>query len=139
MKRRRRIPSGIVRGQPIAPVKLELAKQLRRDMTREERLLWSELRRNRRDGLHFRRQQIICGFIVDFYCDGARLAVELDGAHHNADEDAERDRALERAGVTVVRIENKEVRADLAAICERIAICARERIPKFLPRLSPLP
>jgi very-short-patch-repair endonuclease len=131
MRRRRRIPSGIVRGQPVAAVKLELAKQLRREMTEEERMLWKELRKNRCEGLHFRRQQIICGFIVDFYCDGARLAVELDGAHHVPEQDAERDRALSASSVSVMRIENKELRADLAGTCDRITTCAQERIPRF--------
>jgi very-short-patch-repair endonuclease len=51
-------------------------------MTAEERLLWEALRRNTIDGLHFRRQQVIAGFIVDFYCHSAALAIEVDGAFH---------------------------------------------------------
>jgi very-short-patch-repair endonuclease len=105
-----------------------LAKQMRHEMTPEERMLWGELRRNRCDGLHFRRQQVISGFIVDFYCDAARLAVELDGAFHDADDDARRDRELARMGVVVMRLENCELRENLASVLARIVARARERI-----------
>src|SRR5258707_1243130 len=53
-----------------------------RKMTPAERRLWKALRRNALDGLHFRRQQVIEGYIADFYCDAAKLAIELDGAVH---------------------------------------------------------
>ena len=52
-------------------------------MTVEERALGNELRQNRLNGIHFRRQQVIAGFIADFYCDAARIAVELDGAYYD--------------------------------------------------------
>jgi len=123
----RRRPAGIVQGQPVSATKLALAKRMRHEMTPEERMLWKELRGNRRDALHFRRQQVISGFIVDFYCDAARLAVELDGALHDAEDDAERDRALTSAGVDVMRIENCELRENLAAVLERIVTRAREK------------
>jgi len=90
----RRQPAGIVQGQRISEGKLLLAKQTRREMTPEERILWNHLRQNQLEGLHFRRQQVIAGFIADFYCDAARLAVELDGAFHEPEYDAQRDRAF---------------------------------------------
>ena len=124
----RRRSAGVVQGQRISATKLSLAKEMRREMTPEERILWNHLRQNRCYGLHFRRQQVICGFIADFYCDAARLAVELDGAFHRPEYDAERDDALARSGVAVLRIENQELRQDLASILERIAERARERI-----------
>jgi len=88
----RRRPGGIIQGQRVSASKAALPREMRREMTPEERILWNHLRQNRCAGLHFRRQQVISGFIVDFYCDGARLAVELDGAFHDIDYDAERDR-----------------------------------------------
>ncbi len=72
----------IVIGQGVQLAKVERARQLRREPTREEALLWERLRRNQLDGLHFRRQQIIDGFIVDFYCHAAGLVVEVDGPIH---------------------------------------------------------
>ena len=125
----RRQPAGIVRGQSISAAKLAFAKDMRRQMTLEERILWNELRGNRLKRIHFRRQQVISGFIMDFYCDAARLAVELDGAHHEAGYDADRDRELERVGVKVMRIENAELRRDLASILDQICEQVRGRIP----------
>jgi very-short-patch-repair endonuclease len=57
---------------------------------------WQHLRANQLNGLHFRRQQIIDGFIADFYCHVARLVIEVDGEIHQqqAEYDAERDRVL---------------------------------------------
>ena len=127
----RRRPGGIVRGQPVAPEKLAYAKTMRGEMTPEERMFWSRLRRKQCAGLHFRRQQVISGFIVDFYCDAARLAVELDGAFHDAESDAGRDRALASAGVEVIRIENHEARNNLAAAIDRIVCRALQRAPRF--------
>ncbi len=75
---------GIVKRQQVPAVKVERAREFRRQMTDEEGALWQRLRTNRLNGLHFRRQQVIAGFIVDFYCHAARLAVEVDGASHAA-------------------------------------------------------
>jgi very-short-patch-repair endonuclease len=61
---------------------LDQAKALRRRMTPEERTLWHRLRTNKLDGLHFRRQHAIEGYVVDFYCSAAQLAIELDGPAH---------------------------------------------------------
>ncbi len=69
----------ITRNQAVSSAKVELAKRLRRTMTFEERMLWQAIRNNALSGLHFRRQQVIAGFIVDFYCASARLAIEVDG------------------------------------------------------------
>ena len=60
---------GIVKRQQVEAVKLERAREFRREMTGEEDALWQRLRTNRLNGLHFRRQQVIGTFIVDFYCD----------------------------------------------------------------------
>ena len=48
-------------------------------MTPEEKILWGCLRGNKLNGLHFRRQQVIAGYIVDFYCHSVRLVIEIDG------------------------------------------------------------
>jgi hypothetical protein len=69
----------ITRNQAVSSAKVELAKRLRRTMTFEERALWQAIRNNALSGLDFRRQQVIAGFIVDFYCASARLAIEVDG------------------------------------------------------------
>ena len=111
----------IVRGQNVQPDKLAIAKRLRREMTLAERVLWRALRRNAVDGFHFRRQQVIGGFIVDFYCDAAKLAIELDGSVHEeqGEYDESRDEAIARYGVRVLRISNEAMR-DSEAVIEHI-------------------
>ena len=113
----------IVIGQKVDPAKVQRAKELRRHMTKEERILWQRLRGNRLHGLHFRRQQIIDGFIVDFYCHAAGLAVEVDGEVHRqqAAYDAERDCILSARGLRIMRIKNEEVRQNLSGVLSRIA------------------
>ncbi|HXV43816.1 MAG TPA: DUF559 domain-containing protein, partial [Anaerolineae bacterium] len=100
----------IITGQRIDPTKLAQAKALRREMTPAEKVLWSRLRRNQL-GYHFRRQQIIAGFIADFYCDAARLVVEVDGGVHEkqADYDESRTEVFTQWGITILRVANKEV------------------------------
>jgi very-short-patch-repair endonuclease len=90
--------AGIVRGQYINPSKLEKAKELRRDMTEAEKVLWEKLRGNQLNGLHFRRQQVIAGYITDFYCHSARLIVEVDGSIHDGqiEEDQYRESVLRK-------------------------------------------
>ena len=96
----RRQARNIVIGQGVDGAKVSQAKLFRRRMTPAERRLWQAIRSNLLHGLHFRRQQIVSGFIVNFYCHSASLAVEVDGPLHerNADYDAERDRVLAGLG-----------------------------------------
>jgi very-short-patch-repair endonuclease len=118
----------IVRGQNVTSEKLSLAKQLRHEMTPAERALWIALRRNGLDGFHFRRQQVIEGFIVDFYCDAAKLAIELDGSVHEEQwkRDESRDKTISLRGVRVLRISNDAMR-DSEAVIECIREALRTR------------
>ena len=120
----------IVRGQTVQPEKLLLAKQLRREMTLAERRLWKALRRNAAEGFHFRRQQVIQGYIVDFYCNTVKLAIEVDGGVHGerTNYDELRDAVLARNGVHVVRISN-EAMYDVEAVIEFI----KEKIRNLTP------
>jgi very-short-patch-repair endonuclease len=112
----------IIIGQHVDPVKVERAKELRSNMTEEEAILWQQLRGNRLNGLHFRRQQVIDGFIVDFYCHAASLVVEVDGGIHaeQADYDVERDCVLAERDLRVLRVTNADVRNDLPGVLGRI-------------------
>ncbi len=119
----------VIVGQHIDRVKLERARALRHDMTPAERCLWDALRDKQLDGLHFRRQQIIDGFIVDFYCHAARLVVEVDGGVHErqVEYDAERSRILERRHLLVLRVTNIEVIHHLPAVLAQIRKVAQEQ------------
>ena len=111
----------IVTGQKVTKEKLERAKELRREMTPAEKLLWQEVR-SRKLGVRFRRQQVIAGFIVDFYCHKVALVVEVDGDIHDLpqDEDARREQVLCEMGLRIARFRNDEVMGNLSAGVGRI-------------------
>ncbi len=113
---------GIVRGQRVRPTKVERARALRGRMTEGESLLWEKLRHNQLHGLHFRRQQVIDGFIVDFYCHARALVVEVDGDVHSqtSEYDAGRDSILATRGLRVLRLADADVRADVLGAIARI-------------------
>jgi len=125
----------IITGQRIDPAKLQQAKALRRNMTPAERRLWAALRANRLDGFHFRRQQIIDGFIVDFYCHAAHLVVEVDGPVHDqqVEYDVERSRILAARGLQTLRIRNEEIMHNLEDLLTRIRTACHTRAGKWLP------
>jgi very-short-patch-repair endonuclease len=97
-------------------------------MTPAERTLWAEIRGRQLDGAKFRRQQVIAGYIADFYCHAARLVVELDGPlhRHQAEYDAERDKAIRLYGLHVLRFTNDDVENDLDTVLSTIAAAIRQ-------------
>ena len=95
--------------------------------TRGEAKLWAALRGRRLEGWRFRRQQIIAGYIVDFYCAALWLAVEVDGSVHVGREgqDAQRDEALSALGVRVHRVRDDDVVDRLPSVLDQLALrCA---------------
>ena len=123
-----RVPN-IVIGQRVHEDKVLRAKELRQNMTPEEKIVWNEIRANRLRGFHFRRQQVIDGFIVDFYCHVAGLIVEIDGPVHDAqvDSDRDRDNVLCERGLSVLRFKNEDVRTALADVLKKIAASCEAR------------
>jgi very-short-patch-repair endonuclease len=113
----------IVTNQKVTAQKLQRAKELRREMTPAEKILWQELRANKL-GVHFRRQQVIQGFIVDFYCHRAGLVVEVDGDVHDLqkEEDERREKVLSALGLRIVRFGNDEVVEKLPFVVEEIKV-----------------
>ncbi len=106
-----------------------MAQRLRREAPFTERKLWKRLRRDALAGLHFRRQQPIGRYVVDFYCSAVRLVLELDGPSHDdliaAEKDAIRTRWLNERGYRVLRFSNEEVQADIERVLGIIAMVAR--------------
>ena len=98
-------------------------------MTNTEAVLWEHLRKGSLRGFHFRRQQIIDGFIVDFYCHAAGVVVEIDGLVHadQADYDAERDRILSARGLKIMRFTNQEIENELYRVIGEIGKACRLR------------
>ncbi len=90
----------------------QIARELRRHQTDEEKQLWRALRDRRFAGFKFRRQHLVGDCILDFYCADAKLAVELDGSQHGHPEgmqrDAEREKFLAEHGIETLRFWNHQ-------------------------------
>ena len=111
---KRRVRGSTVRPRSISPkVFLDRARQMRREDTRAEKRAWIQLKDRRTLGLKFRRQVPIDGYIVDFYCHGIRVIVEIDGGVHDrpgqSEWDAERNQRLEELGYRVLHLTNEDV------------------------------
>src|ERR1700730_14152010 len=100
------------------------ARDLRRNMTNGEKLLWSRLRAHRMDGRKFRRQHVIGSYIVDFVCLQSRLVIEIDGDSHSDDGreavDAQRDAYLGKSGFRVLRFGNHNVLTNITGVADAI-------------------
>ena len=98
------------------------ARALRRAMTEAEKLMWSKIRDRRLDGVKFKRQKPIAGYIVDFVALDLKLIVEIDGGQHaeRAAEDAARTKVLEQSGYHVVRFWNHDVLGNIEGVLEAL-------------------
>ena len=109
------------------------ARDLRKNMTKEERHLWYDFLRSY--PTKFLRQKILGKYIIDFYCAEAKLIVELDGSQHYEDQgieyDTERTAYLERYGVRVLRIPNNEVNQNFVGVCEYIDFAVRQSLSQL--------
>ncbi|MFC5581795.1 endonuclease domain-containing protein [Rhodanobacter terrae] len=103
------------------------ARDLRKGATKAEQRLWLHLRAGRLGGMKFRRQHPIPPYVVDFYCEAAKLVVELDGSQHNEDADAPRTRYLESFGIKVLRYWDNEVLQQTEAVLESILSAGENR------------
>jgi very-short-patch-repair endonuclease len=99
------------------------ARELRRDQTEAESLLWRAIRGEQLGGHKFRRQQTLGSYIVDFISLDAKLIVELDGGQHAdaVDYDAKRDAWLTSEGFHVLRFWNNDVMENLEGVLMNIA------------------
>ncbi len=88
-------------------------RQLRKDQTFCEKIMWQYLRDRRLLGVKFRRQYSVDKFVIDYYCPELKLAVELDGSIHDNPEQKEYDKQrqlyLEKFGIRFVRVTNDEL------------------------------
>ena len=116
---------------------IKTARKLRQRMPDPEHYLWSLLRNRKLAGLKFRRQHPVGPFVVDFYCESAKLAVELDGMSHDGrgGSDKSRQRYLEEAGLTVFRIHNEDLLQDAEAALLGIAKAAHVDLRSYYGNL----
>ncbi|MGN0443357.1 MAG: endonuclease domain-containing protein [Acutalibacteraceae bacterium] len=101
---------------------LPRAKELRKEMTPQERRLWYCFLRGYPVKIY--KQRIIDSFIVDFYCASAKLVIEVDGSHHFSEQgiqyDKERSAIIEAYGLKVLRVSNYDVDTNFNNVCTYI-------------------
>ena len=106
------------------------SQELRRSMTREERHLWYDFLKTYPVPIH--RQYSFGAYIADFYCHKAKLVMELDGSQHcepgNLEYDRQRTAYLEKEGLYVMRISNRDVNERFRAVCEAVDCVIRRRM-----------
>ncbi len=112
-------------------IKFRQARRFRQEMTNSEQILWSRVRGNRLLNLRFRRQHVVRGFIVDFYCHEAKLAVEVDGSVHEFQKDSDqmRDAVLTASGLSVLHFSATMVENNIEEVIRMIERKCRERSP----------
>jgi very-short-patch-repair endonuclease len=108
-------------GEGTEPLR-KYARQLRRNSTEAEHLLWSKLCARQLNGIKFRRQVPLAGYIVDFVALKWKLVIEVDGGQHGEDiaSDRERTAALEKSGYHVVRFWNNDVLSNPDGVLDAI-------------------
>ncbi|WP_394792762.1 endonuclease domain-containing protein [Armatimonas sp.] len=119
------VPTARHRYRHATPELVARARQLRREGTPAERILWEALRGRQLQGMRFRRQHPIETFILDFYCPQHKLVVEVDGGIHTEptvrERDEERQRWIEAHGYEFLRFTNEEVLHELPRVLSHIA------------------
>jgi very-short-patch-repair endonuclease len=124
MKKQSTLSSGVIFLQRVDDNKIRQARELRQKMTLAEHALWQRLRSGRNRGLKFRRQQIIEGFIVDFFCHESKLVIEVDGDIHETQKQKEIDKhrmkVFAARGLQEIRFRNSEVMDEIDRVVELI-------------------
>ena len=104
--------------------KYVLARILRKNLTKEERILWNMLRNRKFKNLKFKRQFPIGEYIVDFVCDEKKIIIEIDGGQHNTHENLEKDNArtefLKSKGYRVIRFWNNDIKDNIKGVFEHL-------------------
>ena len=111
------------------------ARELRRDQSPPEGVLWSRLRDRRLNGIKFRRQHTIGPYIADFYCPDAMLVIEIDSKFHihpdNAAHDLKRDAYMQREGYAVLRVAVSDITKDITRVLTNIDRAVAKRIEQL--------
>ncbi len=125
-----------------APEKLvRNARKLRKSMTRYEVKLWGRLRELNNQGLRFRRQVPLQGYICDFACFASRVIIEVDGLQHGFDaqskRDTARDAALAEAGFLTLRFTNDDIWSNIDGVVETVFHKSQARLSPLLAAAPP--
>ncbi|MFH1684351.1 MAG: endonuclease domain-containing protein [Candidatus Margulisiibacteriota bacterium] len=115
--------------------KKQFARMLRKDQTKSEKKVWELIRKRKFGGFKFRRQHVVEGFVLDFYCHELRLGIEVDGSVHlkQKDYDELRQEIIEAEGISIIRITNK----DIMESSNKDILAKIEKMINRLPNPSP--
>lgn len=109
---------------------IRVAKNLRSNMTKEEKHLWYDYLKNYK--VRFSRQKILGKYVADFYCAKANLVIELDGSQHYQEKELDYDKArteyLSKFNIKVVRIPNNEVNENFDGVCRYIDMTVQQNL-----------
>ena len=113
----------------------EKARELRKNATFTERLLWKYLRAGQLNGYRFLRQKPVDEFIVDFYCKKVQLVIEIDGMTHNGKQsyDKRRENRLRELGFNILRLDGYYVLKNITGALELIMGCIEDIERKTSP------
>ena len=113
------------------------ARELRKNATLSEVLLWNLLKNKRANSLDFDRQRIIGNYIVDFYCSKLKLVIEIDGSSHDNKYtyDKKRDNYLESLGLKVIHFDDRDVKFNI----DKVILTIEEIINNHYPALTGTP
>ncbi|HTR41698.1 MAG TPA: DUF559 domain-containing protein [Pseudomonadales bacterium] len=118
----------------------ERARQFRKKETWAEKLIWRWLRDRRFSRYKFRHQHPIGDYYLDFFCEEAELAIELDGSQHGhpsrQDHDAKHEEFLKSRGIKVLRFWNSHLRHNTRGIRDTIFNELQKRAPHPLPNYT---
>lgn len=116
---------------------IRVAKNLRSNMTKEEKHLWYDYLKNYK--VRFSRQKILGKYVADFYCAKANLVIELDGSQHYQEKELDYDKArteyLSKFNIKVVRIPNNEVNKNFDGVCRYIDMTVQQNLKKLVQTL----
>jgi len=111
------------------------SRELRKNSTLEEELVWEKLKNRQYKNLKFRRQHVLLGFVLNFYCHEQKLAIEIDGKIHvkQKEYDCLRQMLIEEKGILFIRITNEEINTDINILLHKIQAATMDSPTKSQP------
>ena len=114
----------------IKKIKVQLAKEFRKNPTKSEKIMWNALRNRQFLNLKFRRQYLVDGYLIDFYCSELRLAIEVDGPIHSQKGQTENDQArqniIEKKNIKFFRVKSKAIESNINQVLKELDVFIKE-------------
>jgi very-short-patch-repair endonuclease len=135
--------SGVTALQYVDDAKKQQSRSFRKNGTPADKMLWSYLRNRKANRLKFRRQQVIEGFIVDFYCEELKLIIDVDGPVHDSQKqkkiDKHRRAVFKTRAIREIRFRNDEVLDNISDVVNRIITACEKGYDTILTPSPALP